>query len=204
MKRPWAYAGIDVACAKRKALPVIVSVLADGVLVPLMLRDAAAELIEIKRLAAKHLNAGGQQARLPHANRLWMLVGFALFARLRKEWECLEVYPQATAVVLGCGGIHKTQRDGLANQLRAARALTGWPDQPTQEMLRPIGHGQLHDCLDAYLASFVASLSIENRVALGTPPFDAIWLPRREGLPNKALQQTNLSGDLQPPSGVHS
>jgi len=30
-----------------------------------------------------------------------MLVGFALFKRLRVEWECLEVYPQATMRMLG-------------------------------------------------------------------------------------------------------
>ena len=165
---------------------------------------SAAEFVDIERLALEHLNAGGKQTHLPHANQLWMLVGFALFARLRKEWECLEVYPQATAVVLRCGGVHKTKRDGLANQLQAAQAITLWPDQLNQEMLRPTGHGCLHDCLDAYLASFVASLPSENRDALGTPPVDVIWVPRHEGPPNKTLQLTSLSRRLRRRSGARS
>ena len=40
MTKAQAYAGIDVACAKSKPLPVNVSVLRDGILVPLMLREA--------------------------------------------------------------------------------------------------------------------------------------------------------------------
>ncbi len=151
---------------------------------------SADEFTEIRRSAEAHLKWGGREACLPHANQLWMLVGFGLFFRLRKEWECLEVYPQATVAILGCSGVHKAKDEGLLNQFRAAQALTLWPDKAELEMLRPTGHGELHDCLDAYLAAWVASLPDESREALGTPPFDAIWVPRRAGPSNCGLQQT--------------
>ena len=44
------------------------------------------EVIRVK--VRDYLTAGGWASRLPHANQLWMLVGFALFRRLRVEWEC--------------------------------------------------------------------------------------------------------------------
>src|SRR5665213_2367438 len=62
----------------------------------------------IRTKVKDHLKAGGLQSRLPHANQLWMLVGFALFKRLRVEWECLEVYPQATMRILAASSIHKS------------------------------------------------------------------------------------------------
>jgi hypothetical protein len=43
-----------------------------------------------------YLTAGGLESRLPYANQPCMFAGFALFRRLRVEWECLEVYLQAT------------------------------------------------------------------------------------------------------------
>ena len=177
-----AYVGIDVAFAKRKALPIVVCVRQDKGLVPLPLREKGApapprgqgnvkalepeiierfakntirylkevehqydvsisriaidapsapkktgvyrrkaecalddrriryiptpdaeQFISIKEKARAHLEKGGAESRLPHANQLWMLVGFELFRCLREEWECLEVYPQATVSLLGPG-----------------------------------------------------------------------------------------------------
>jgi hypothetical protein len=254
-----AFCGIDVACAKRKRLPVNVSVRREGKLVPLELRGSrlpqpprgagnvkaldekwlesfASETVDylrelekelsicieriaidapsspridsiprrraevaldargiscfatpsaidfetIKSKVRKHLDKGGSEAELPHANQLWMLVGFELFRRLKLDWDCLEVYPQATAAVLQADSIHKSKPDGLTAQLQATRKHTGWPNSENgdSEILRPTGYGQLHDCLDTYLAAWVASLSEEHREALGQAPDDAIWVPR--------------------------
>jgi hypothetical protein len=40
---------------------------------------SAAEFEIIRRKVRDHLSEGGLESRLPHANQLWMLVGFALF-----------------------------------------------------------------------------------------------------------------------------
>lgn len=253
-----AYCGIDVACAKRKRLPVNVSVIRNGALVPLLLRqvgcpepprgagnvrtledswldafanETAAYLRSIesrfsvsivrialdapsdakrsersRRLAEKaldergiscfstpsesefaaiksrvrnHLAAGGSEAKLPHANQLWMLVGFALFRRLRLDWECLEVYPQATAAVIGAAAVHKSSHAGIGAQLRAAQKHTGWPPSTSDDVVALVttGFGRLHDSLDTYLAAWVASLPASQREALGEPPTDVIWVP---------------------------
>jgi hypothetical protein len=137
-----------------------------------------AQFIAIRAKAAAHLAEGGAVARMPHANQLWMLVGFALFSRLRNDWECLEVFPQAIVALLGVGGIHKSRTDGLQAQLAAAARWTGWPDPPVPAALQPVGYGSRHDQLDAYLAAWVASLGPSEREALGTPPGDVIWVPR--------------------------
>jgi hypothetical protein len=107
-----------------------------------------------------------------------MLVGFALFMRLREEWDCLEVFPQAIAAVLGASAVHKRHDEGLRAQLTAASRHTGWPNPAELAALRNIAHGQSHDRLDAYLSSWIASLPLERREALGAPPNDAIWIPR--------------------------
>jgi hypothetical protein len=252
-----AYAGIDVAFAKGKALPVAVCVLRDGRLEPLPIRDAQAprpprgagnpktlevEIVEafakdtvrylrdiehtygvtirriaidapsdpkkagahrreaeqaldrrgiscittpncdefdaIRRRATAHLEAGGAISRLPHANQLWMLVGFALFRILRQTWECLEVFPQATVKILGAADVHKSRSGAVESQLAAAAKYTRWPLSPTTEALIKVGHGALHDRLDAYLAAWVASLEPEMREPIGVPPNDVIWIPK--------------------------
>jgi hypothetical protein len=53
-----------------------------------------------------------------------MLVGFELFRRLRQEWDCIEVFPQAIATVLNAQHIHKTHRDGVTAQLSAVARHT--------------------------------------------------------------------------------
>jgi hypothetical protein len=139
---------------------------------------SADEFHQIKQKAVAHLASGGLESRLPHANQLWMLVGFALFARLRQEWECLEVFPQATAALLNSAGEHKTTATGLATQLKALARYTHWPEPPEASALRQISYGSLHDCLDAYSAAWIASLNENEREPLGEPPHDVIWVPR--------------------------
>jgi len=136
--------------------------------------------------ARSHLAAGGPESHLPGANQLWMLVGFAIFRELRPHWECLEIYPQAIASVLGCSGVHKSQAGGLDAQLRAAARYTRWPrDAMTREVsvsreLTAIGFGSRHDRLDGYLAAWVASLEPADREPFGESPNDVIWVPRAE------------------------
>lgn len=251
-----AFAGIDVAVARAKRLPVCVGVRDAGRLVPLPLRgaavrpphgigneavalDAAATLafadesaaylrgletefgVTIRRVAVdaprgpaptggrrvsevglaargipfyptpdvagwtrvrdevrRHVAAGGSAARLPHANRLWMLAGFALFACLEQEWECLETFPHAVAGVLGAAGRRKLTRGGLDDRLAAVALRTGWPDPPVAAALDDTSFGAGHDKLDAYLCAWVASLDDDEREGLGGPADDTIWLPR--------------------------
>lgn len=61
------------------------------------------EFEKIRIKVHDHLKTGGLESRLPHANQLWMLAGFALFKRLRMDWECLEVYPTSHHADLGSG-----------------------------------------------------------------------------------------------------
>lgn len=248
-----AYVGIDVACAKRKALPISVCVNRNGRLTPLPLREGALRpprgagnvlagwrrdltaqtegyLREVEKVfsvrvervtldapsapcqadiprryaeqaldnqriscfttpsreqfeaieekARAHLEAGGQENRLPHANQIWMLVGFALFERLGHTWPCLEVYPQATVALLGAGALHKSSRTGLSDQTRAVGQRLGWNETEFERALKLSGFGAPHDQFDAYLAAWVASLDEGDREPLGTPPADAIWVPR--------------------------
>ena len=252
-----AYAGIDVAFAKRKHLPIVVVRVNDGVVEPLPLRRASAtpprgegnaraldasvrEIfaektaaylhaveaefgVQIERVAIdapsdpkrsgsarraceremdrlkiscittpdaeqfaaicaraeEHLAAGGGQSNIPAANQIWMLVGFALFQRLRHEWDCLEVFPQAIAAALGASAIHKRTAEGQLAQLAAVAKCTRWPSPPSLTALDGIGHGARHDRLDAYLSAWIASLPEPERRAAGEPPNDVIWLPAR-------------------------
>jgi hypothetical protein len=107
-----------------------------------------------------------------------MLVGFGLFRRLRREWDCVEVFPQAIAAVVGAARVHKRHAEGTLCQLTAAANYTGWPSTPSVSSLDGIAYGNRHDRLDAYLAAWVAPLPEARRVPLGCPPDDAIWVPR--------------------------
>jgi len=254
-----AFAGIDVACAKGKRLPVCVVVRNQRSLVPLPLRDchelgppprgsgnvkaledgwrtrfadethdylrnverylgvrirriaidapshpkqdgvhrrlsecaldargisciptaSAQEFGQIEARARSHLATGGAAGWLPHANQLWMLVGFSLFRRLQRSWECIEVFPHATAAVLRAAGVRKSDSVGCVERLKAARRHTGWPPRAEAGALRGIGYGARHDKVDAYLSAWIASLEEPEREALGGSPDDTIWLPRR-------------------------
>jgi hypothetical protein len=131
-----------------------------------------------------YLTAGGPESGLPHANQLWMFVGFALFRRLRVEWECLEVYPQATMRTLGASSVHKAKAGGVSAQLKAVSRYTGWPEAPVAqfpEALRGVVRAPLHDALDAYSSAWVAGLDPQKRSAFGSPPNDVIWVPLLPG-----------------------
>jgi hypothetical protein len=140
---------------------------------------SASEFDDIRALVARHLSTGGAEDRIPHANQLWMLVGFALFEELERLAPCLEVFPQATARAMGSGQVHKSRPGAVKAQLAAAAGCTGWPLSRAGECgLEEIAWGPSHDQLDAYLSAWVASLEESDRVAYGRPPDDAIWVPR--------------------------
>lgn len=137
-----------------------------------------AEFVTIRHRGLDHLGSGGAETRIPGANQLWMLIGFELFRRLRRDWDCLEVYPQAIAAILGATEIHKSHRDGVLRQFAAAARYTGWPISPEMANLDHVCYGSSHDRLDAYLSAWVASLDVRDRSAIGCPPHDVIWVPR--------------------------
>jgi hypothetical protein len=122
-----------------------------------------------------HLENGGSESTLPAANQLWMQVGFALFKQLRTEWECLEVYPQATMHVLGAAKLPKSNKEGLSAQMKAIVQYTGW--DVTIAALKRVVCGPTHDGLDAYSSAWIASLDPKERQPLGIPPDDVIWVP---------------------------
>ena len=137
------------------------------------------DFVRIRRKVRAHLAEGGSEGRLPHANQLWMLVGFALFEELLRLAECIEVFPQSTVQAIGAGQTHKFKREGLEAQMAAAARSTGWSSVPEFESaLAASAYGPSHDRLDAYLSAWVGSLDQSDRVALGTPPDDVIWIPR--------------------------
>ena len=110
-----------------------------------------------------------------------MLGGFALFAALEADVECLETFPHATGLVLGAAGLRKQSAGGLDERLAAVASRTGWPELPAAEALDGVGSGAGHDRLDAYLCAWVASLPADEREGLGGPAADTVWLPRPAG-----------------------
>ncbi len=132
-----------------------------------------------RKKAKEHLRRGGAENRLPHANQWWMLVGFALFDELSAEYDCIEVYPQATAHALGASSTHKSKLEGFNAQLSAVAKQTGWKD--VDELARVMASsvpGPKHDQLDAFICAWLASLSPTGLEACGVPPDDVIWMPR--------------------------
>jgi hypothetical protein len=140
---------------------------------------SVSEFVGIREKVRRHLAAGGTANRLPHANQLWMIVGFALFRELERIAPCIEVFPQATARVLGSGKVHKSKTGGIEAQLEEAAKYTGWPSTPSDMAdFEDLGFGDRHDRLDAYLSAWVAALEEPGRLGFGTPPHDVIWTPR--------------------------
>ncbi len=113
-----------------------------------------------------------------------------------------EVFPQAIVRAIGAGQIHKFKPGGVDAQLRAVSVHTGWPENATEAAeLADVCGAPRHDCLDAYLAAWVAALEEEARIAHGTPPDDAIWTSRVA--PSEPVRQQNLvdvdvPGTIQP------
>ena len=136
----------------------------------------------IREQCAEHIRQGGTAASLPHANKIWMLFGFALFAQLRNDLqaEVIEVYPFAIVRELLPRCQHKSTEKGYRDQLDAVAARTGWDDPAKLEAsLKAAVPGSRHDRLDAFMVAWVASLSVEQRRAIGDAkrPDDAIWVP---------------------------
>jgi predicted nuclease with RNAse H fold len=151
----------------------------------------------IRQKVQAHLRNGGVESRLPHANQLWMLVGFALFEELGKDYRCLEVFPQAIAKTLGTSGIHKLKKAGIEAQLVGIANRTGWQPDDLREELRHCVSGPLHDQVDAYMCAWVASLYPEGLEACGEPPHDAIWIPRLDVALAKEAVSAPISGDTK-------
>ena len=140
---------------------------------------SASEFDQIFEKVEKHLSAGGPENRIPHANQLWMVVGFSVFSRLTELAPCVEVFPQATARVLGSGQVHKFKSGGVEAQLAEAATHTGWPTPSHDDTaFEDIAFGPAHDRLDAYLSAWVAALPEERRIPFGNPPNDVIWAPK--------------------------
>jgi len=140
------------------------------------------EFEEIHQQVDKHVSGGGRESYLPHANKLWMLVGFALFKSLRRQWECLEVFPQAIVHAMSVAGAHKSSQNGYEGQLAAASRNTGVTSSQLASELNAACFGSRHDRLDAYLSAWVAALDSHEREAFGVPPDDAIWVPKQSTL----------------------
>ncbi|AEP29386.1 DUF429 domain-containing protein [Brumicola nitratireducens] len=131
-----------------------------------------------------HLKEGGQVVHLPHSIQIFMLAGFAIYQALKNVAECIEVFPHATAKLLGTAGKHKTKDNQAHIQLHAMSKYAGWPR--TEEewgTVKDICSGDVHDKVDAYSAAWIASLDDEQHLVLGNPSSnDAIYLPRLETL----------------------
>lgn len=151
----------------------------DGAGISCFTTPTAGEFEAILTKVSRHLARGGPENRIPHANQLWMLVGFRLFTALSKLAPCIEVFPQATARVLGAGQVHKSKAHGVRAQLASASRHTGWPSVDLGDPdFSDIAFGPAHDRLDAYLSAWVAALDEDDRFAFGAPPDDVIWTPR--------------------------
>jgi len=136
---------------------------------------------DIHRKCADHLVNDGRASTLPHANKIWMLFGFELFAHLRKELgvEIIEVYPFAIVRTLLPTCQHKSTEQGYREQLEAVAVRTGWEPQNLEARLKTTVPGSRHDRLDAFMATWVASMPRKARRAFGDPQRsdDAIWVP---------------------------
>jgi hypothetical protein len=135
----------------------------------------------IRGKCANHLHDGGSAAKLPYANKIWMLFGFELFTCLKRSFsaEIIEVYPFAIVRALLPACKHKSTEEGYQKQLIAVSASTGWQPRKLEARLKATVPGSRHDRLDAFMAAWAASLPAERRRAIGNDqrPNDAIWVP---------------------------
>jgi hypothetical protein len=138
-----------------------------------------------------HLKQGGPLARLPYANKIWMLYGFRIFkelARLPGSPELIEVYPHSIMqVLIPRDFMHKTITQGFRTQLEAIAEVTGWEADDLDIALSRAVPGLAHDRLDAFASSWVASLATDHVgqsiyrtfYGSGDNPLDRIWVPKR-------------------------
>jgi len=120
------------------------------------------------------INNGNKMNQIPAANQLWMLVGFALYRILSKQYRCIETYPNAIIHSMGYDGEHKSTRNGFNNQVKLVANHLGLCT--LEQDLNRSGYGSRHDKLDAYLSAWVASLPACGRRHYGSPQC-AIWVP---------------------------
>lgn len=140
---------------------------------------SAARFEEIRAKCTAHLDGGGAVARLPHANQLWMLVGFALFRSLGASRTVLEVFPHSIVRTIGVASAHKSTVDGYGEQLSAAARATGWDSAAElHAALERTTYGSRHDRLDAFLSAWVAALPPDQLTPCGDGLNDVIWIPR--------------------------
>jgi predicted nuclease with RNAse H fold len=142
------------------------------------------------RAALAHLQAGGTEAKMPNANQIWMLVGFALFDALKKAgYDCVETYPQAIVHELQCCAKHKSTDEGFTGQIESAAKATGHSSTNNfQKVLITMGYGQRHDKLDALLSSWVASLPPSKEKLYGSKPNDAIVVPNMAAIEKASIR----------------
>ena len=140
------------------------------------------ENISVK--AKAHIANCGQANKLPHSMQIFMLAGFVIADALKTVAPCIEIYPHATAKLLGVAGKHKMKDDQAFVQLSAISKYTGWPNSENEwKQVSKICKGPTHDKIDAYSAAWLASLPAHNRQPLGEPDKeDVIWIPRLEQL----------------------
>jgi len=142
---------------------------------------AVSDWAVIREKCVDHLRLGGTPSTLPHANKIWMLFGFELFACLKAALriEIIEVYPFAIvrSLLSECG--HKSTEQGYQDQLAAVASRTGWKPDNLEARLKATVPGSRHDRLDAFMAAWIASLPPDQRHAFGDDqrPDDAIWVP---------------------------
>ena len=88
---------------------------------------AKANWAGIRQQCADHLALGRSPATLPHANKIWMLFGFEIFAGLKSglSAEIIEVYPFAIVRELLPVCEHRSTEKGYRDQLDAVAARTG-------------------------------------------------------------------------------
>jgi hypothetical protein len=106
-------------------------------------------------MCVDHLDSGGSASTLPHANKIWMLFGFELFASLKDGLaaEVIEVYPFAIVRALLPACQHKTTEQGYRDQLNAVAARTGWAPLKLEARLKATVSGSRHHRLDAFMAA---------------------------------------------------
>lgn len=142
---------------------------------------AAPDWTGIRETCIRHLAGGGSLAKLPHANKIWMLFGFELFASLREKGaaEVIEVYPFAIVRALLPSCEHKSTEQGYRDQLAAVASRTGWDPDRLERRLKGSVAGSRHDRLDAFMAAWVASLppGARRTYGHGQKPDDSIWVP---------------------------
>lgn len=179
-----AVRGIALDCPRRPKEDGAVRRLADAAMdecgISCFTTPSHAEFSLIREKVEAFLVAGGAESKMPHANQLWMLVGFELFSTLEKHYECREVFPQAIVARLGCGAQHKSTSDGYSAQLAAAALATGNSAEELARDLLTSVYGSRHDRLDAYFSAWIASLPSYKLDACGQPPWDVIWVPQVE------------------------